>query len=217
MRSETDRLAEQKAYYRAVAAEYEDHALAEPGEDELVTALVDFEARGSVLELACGPGTWTEILLRHADSLTAVDAAPEMLEIAARRIDDERVEFIEADLFEWRPPAKFDVVFFGFLLSHIPDEVFGRFWMLVANCLSRSGRVFFVDDAHRSPEELREEDGPSAVHRRLNDGTEYEIVKVPHRPAELEARLRRLGWDATVNETAGPFYWGTAKPSKRSG
>src|SRR5207248_7842085 len=32
-------------------------------------------APGDVLELACGPGAWTERLLCHATSVTAVDAA----------------------------------------------------------------------------------------------------------------------------------------------
>jgi hypothetical protein len=40
------------------------------------------------------------------------------------------------------------------------------------------------------------------------DGRSYRIVKVPHRAAELQQRLRGLGWDITVTSTAGPFYWG---------
>jgi hypothetical protein len=27
-------------------------------------------------------------------------------------------------------------------------------------------------------------------------------------PADLERRLRTLGWDITVTPTAGPFFWG---------
>ena len=72
-------LGEQVAYYRAVAGEYEDHALPFPGGAELAEALDAFRPAGSVLELACGPGTWTAQLLRHATDVTAVDASPEML------------------------------------------------------------------------------------------------------------------------------------------
>ena len=35
-----------------------------------------------VLELACGTGTWTQVLLPIAHDITAIDAAPEMLAIA---------------------------------------------------------------------------------------------------------------------------------------
>lgn len=92
-------LDEQIAYYRAIASEYEDHALPSPGELELTAALEAFGPTGQVLELACGPGAWTERLLRHAESVIAVDAAPEMLARARARVGAERVRFIEADLF----------------------------------------------------------------------------------------------------------------------
>ncbi|MDP9643727.1 ubiquinone/menaquinone biosynthesis C-methylase UbiE [Actinopolyspora lacussalsi] len=38
-----------------------------------------------MLELACGPGTWTPELARHASTLTAVDSSPEMLRVARER------------------------------------------------------------------------------------------------------------------------------------
>ena len=38
--------------------------------------------------------------------------------------------------------------------------------------------------------------------RRLRDGRRYEIVKVYWWPDELHARLRTLGFDVTVRETA---------------
>jgi hypothetical protein len=45
---------EQLAYYRAVADEYEDHAIDAPGQDELLSAIASFRPTGDVLELACG-------------------------------------------------------------------------------------------------------------------------------------------------------------------
>jgi trans-aconitate methyltransferase len=87
-----------------------------------------------VLELACGPGVWTGQLLRHAADVTAVDASPEMLAIAAARVGRERVSFIQADLFTWKPDRRYDVVFIGFWLSHVPAERFESFWSLVADC-----------------------------------------------------------------------------------
>jgi hypothetical protein len=55
-------------YYRALAPEYEDHALpyVGPSADELVSTLDSFHPAGDVLELACGPGTWTPHLVRKA-------------------------------------------------------------------------------------------------------------------------------------------------------
>ena len=201
-------LEEQVTYYRALAADYLDQGLDLPGGDELAEALEAFRPAGSVLELACGPGVWTGQLLRHATDVTAVDSSPEMLAIAAARVGDERVRFVQADLFTWAPDRRYDVVFIGFWLSHVPLGRFESFWSLVADCLKEGGRVFFADDAYRTPDELVEGPSSSTIRRRLDDGTSYRIVKVPHRPPDLEGRLRRIGWDIKVTSTSGPFYWG---------
>jgi demethylmenaquinone methyltransferase/2-methoxy-6-polyprenyl-1,4-benzoquinol methylase len=100
------------------------------------------------------------------------------------------------------------VVFIGFWLSHVPAERFESFWSLVAGCLKPDGRVFFADDAYRTPDELVEGHLSATIRRQVPDGTAYRLVKVPHQPADLEGRLRQLGWDIKVNATAGPFYWG---------
>jgi trans-aconitate methyltransferase len=107
-------LAEQQAYYSALAPDYFDQLLDIPGGTELADRLDAFRPAGSVLDLACGPGTWTGCLLRHASDVTAVDASPEMLAIAASRVgDDAPVRFVEADLFTWEPDRRYDVVFMG--------------------------------------------------------------------------------------------------------
>lgn len=206
---ELDRLlGEQLAYYRALAGDYLNQDLGLPGGDELAEALDAFRPTGSVLELACGPGVWTSKLLRYTADVTAVDGSPEMLAIAAGQAGAERVRFIQADLFTWRPDRRYDVVFIGFWLSHVPAERFAAFWSLVADCLKPEGRVFFADDAYRTADELVEGPASSTIRRQVPGGTTYRLVKVPHQPADLERRLRRLGWDITVTATAGPFYWG---------
>jgi 2-polyprenyl-3-methyl-5-hydroxy-6-metoxy-1,4-benzoquinol methylase len=201
-------LSEQIAYYRALAPDYLDQGLDLPGGDELTEALDAFRPAGSVLEFACGPGIWTRQMLRYATDVTAVDASPEMLAIAAAHVDSDRVRFVQADLFTWKPDRRYDVVFIGFWLSHVPAERFESFWSLVADCLQPGGRVFFADDAYRTPDELTEGPSSSTIRRRLPDGTAYRIVKMPHRPADLERQLRQLGWDIKVTSTAGPFFWG---------
>ena len=207
-----DLLAEQVAFYRAVAPEYHEHGV--PGGDggELARALDEFAPRGDVLELACGPATWTPQLLRHADAVTCVDAAPEMLDIARRKVGgDERVRFVQADVFAYAPDRRHDVVFFGFWLSHVPLERFAGFWELVARCLKPGGRVFFADDGYRTPDELIEGEASTTIQRRLNDGSAHRIVKVPHTPASLQERLEALGWAITVHPTSGPFFWGAGR------
>ena len=202
-------LAEQLAYYRAVATEYDDHAIDVPGQDELLSAIDSFRPTGDVLELACGSGIWTEKLLRSATTVTAVDGAPEMLARARTRVGPSAVRFVEADLFSWKPDRRYDAVFFGFWISHVPEEKFVSFWSVVAEALQPGGRVFFFDDNHRTETELVEGVDSPIVERRLNDGTAFRVVKVPYEPSLLEQRLRDLQWNISVTGTSGPFYWGT--------
>lgn len=206
-------VAEQVAYYRAVAAEYESLSIPGWGGAEVVAALDAFHPAGDVLELACGPGVWTELLLRHANSVTAVDAAPEMLAKARARVREERVRFIEADLFSWKPERRYDVVFFGFWLSHVPPDRYETFWSLVEECLEPSGRVFFVDDSFRTPDELVEGECSSTIQRRLRNGAAHRLVKVAYVPAELERALSSLGWRFDISQTSGPIYWGAGRRS----
>ena len=209
-------LAEQIAYYRARAPLYTRSTIDGLPADalavaqrELPAALDRFRPAGEVLELACGPGTWTGQLLRHASAVTAIDASPEMLALAVQAVrDDDRARFELADIFDWTPPQRFDVVFFGFWLSHVPPERFDAFWGLIADCLGPDGRVSFVDDGYRTEDELVWGDHPTTIRRRVADGRAFRIVKVPHEPAALERRLAELGWSVAVTQVAGTFYWG---------
>ncbi len=126
-------LAEQVAYYRALAPEYEANS-PWPYDEALRVALSGaldaFQPGGDVLELACGTGVCTETLVAYASRLDAVDVSPEMLAIASARVPKEHVHFIESDIFGWQPARRYDVVFFSAWLSHVPPQRFERFWAL---------------------------------------------------------------------------------------
>ncbi len=203
----------QQAYYRARAPAYFEEAMLPRSGEQAEALKADLAAcfdqyfTGDMLELACGPGTWTGMLADRARTLTAVDGAPEMLALAAERASCGRVHFVEANLFEWRPARRYDGVFFGFWLSHVPDERFEGFWSLVADALNPSGRVVFIDDAIRSPEELVYGADAKVVRRILPDGSHHRVVKMPHTPQELGARLATLGWQFEMHDAA-PLFWG---------
>ena len=209
MRAQDVVLSEQVADYRARASDYLDQARLVPGFDDVARAVTAFEASGAVLDLACGPGTWTPILLTTARTVTAVDAAPEMLDQARRRVGDARVEFVQADLFSWRPSHAYDTVFFGFCLSHVPPGRFDSFWRLVDASLAPGGRVFFVDDALRTSDEMRGGHEPSTIVRRTADGDEHRLVKVPYTSEALQSRLASLGWLIEVHDVVDGLFWGS--------
>ncbi|MDX6504610.1 MAG: hypothetical protein QOE29_1735 [Gaiellaceae bacterium] len=205
---------EQQRYYSARAPEYDDWWLRRGRYDfgpeanarwfadaaEAEGLLDTFGPRGDVLELAAGTGLWTRHLVRYADTLTAVDAAPETLEINRARVDAE-VEYVVADLFTWEPPRRYDVCFFGFWLSHVPPTRFAEFWQLVDRALEPDGRFFFVDSADPTPGTPSVQVDEHRSRRTLADGREFEVVKRWYEPGTLERDLANLGWRASVGTT----------------
>ena len=218
---------EQIAYYRARAGEYDQWFLRQGRYDRgadanarwfaeaalVEAALEAFAPASRVLEMACGTGLWTRHLARFADSLTALDASPEVLKINRARVQDPKVLYAEADLLNWTPDGVYDVVFFSFWLSHVPPERFESFWAMVQSCLAPGGRVFFVDslyDGTSTAADHRLEEAASETQtRRLNDGREFRIVKVFHQPEELAQKLAALGWEFNVQSTPSYFLYGS--------
>lgn len=219
----------QIAYYQARASEYDEWFLRQgrydrgPTQnaqwftevDEVRQQLVRFNPTGEVLELACGTGWWTGQLLQYAHHLTAVDAAAEVLAINRTRYGHHPIDYVQADLFTWRPTRSYDAVFFSFWLSHVPPERFAAFWRSIAEALQPGGRVFFLDSLASDSSTARDQawsPEPTILQsRRLNDGREFEIVKIYYRPEALSAQLRALGWHVTVSTTSHYFLHGTAR------
>lgn len=209
-------LAEQIAYYRARASEYDRTSPLAYDPDvrgELAAALEAFAPRGEVLELACGTGEWTAELARHATRLTAVDASPEMLALNRHRVGAANVRYLQADLFAWTPPAHYDVVFFSAWLTHVPPQRFDTFWALVAGCLNDQGRVFMIDElpAVAAHERVIADAPAPSVERDLETGARYRTVKAFYAPATLTARLAALGWKAETRTVGWRYFYAAAR------
>ena len=219
-------LKEQLEYYQARASEYDewflrqgrydrgpDHRTSWFREVALVEAALQEELQsGEVLELACGTGLWTQHLVRQHSRVVAVDGSREAIAINRRRVQSDVVEYVLADLFTWQPEARFDAVFVGFWLSHVPRNEFDRFWATVAASLKPKGQVFFIDSLFEQASTARDHellDQSGLIQRRLNDGREYRIVKVFYEPASLERRLSSLGWKGWIRSSGQFFLYGS--------
>jgi demethylmenaquinone methyltransferase/2-methoxy-6-polyprenyl-1,4-benzoquinol methylase len=184
---------------------------------ELEAELERFAPHGDVLELAAGTGNWTRHLLRYADRITAVDAAPEVLELNRAKLGA-AVEYVLADVFAWEPPRAFDVCFFGFWLSHVPSGRFEEFWQFVERALKPDGRVFLIDNARLGDPRHTVGVSGEVVRRSLSDGREFEIVKRFRTAPELERDLVALGWQISAGATPdGHFVFASGqRPSRVS-
>jgi SAM-dependent methyltransferase len=224
-RDDQARIREQIAFYREQARR---HAVDRDGPEmqellrsyfedpevrEVVRTYCPPSARG--LELASGAGRWTGPLLDVCEHITAVDASSEMHDVSRSRHGEGRIEYVVADLFEYRPDRHYDLIFAGYWLSHVPAARFRPFWSMLRDALAPGGRVVMVDDGIRDAdgtERFADDPTGGGEHRRLN-GREFTIVKMTYAPTELEARLAEVGWRATVTLLTPATYVLDAQPS----
>lgn len=167
-----------------------------------------------VLELAAGTGLWTERLANSAKRVVAIDGSPEVIAINRNRLSGSDVEYQIADIFTWQPRRTFDVVFFSFWLSHVPTQRFEAFWDTVRLALNPRGNAFFIDSLFEQTSTARDHaplDRSGTVRRKLNDGREFQIVKVFYEPVNLERRLRELGWIGRVRPSGKFFVYGSLR------
>jgi len=212
-------LGEQKRYYAERAGEYDDWwyrrgryelspaALARWQADvtEAETALATLMDGGSALELAAGTGIWTRKLVELADRVVAVDANAETLALNTSDAD-----LVRADVFEWRPVEGFDLVFFSFWLSHVPEERFDDFWATVRTALAPRGVVFLLDSGAGDTAHTGIDQADWEETRSLTDGRTFRIVKRRWAPDELAERVRPLGFELDLRDTTnGHFVYGS--------
>jgi ubiquinone/menaquinone biosynthesis C-methylase UbiE len=203
-----DILGEQLAYYRARAQEY-DESIQEVGRfatpepvrpntdrewASIVAAIHALAPVGDVLELACGTGMWTQELVKIAASVTALDGAPEMVEANRAKLNDPRVNYQVVDLFQWHPEEQYDLVFFGFWLSHVPPDRLPIFLDKVSRSVRPGGRLFIVDEPNSNSPLSGENEGGQFQNRTLHDGREFRIVKVYYDPTEIQSALAERGF-----------------------
>jgi SAM-dependent methyltransferase len=208
-------LGNQIAYYQARAATY-DQAY-DPSERPMIddwradmTALTAaFDAVpivGDVLEIAAGTGRWTERVVRRASRVTALDAAPEMVAINCRRLGPfaTRVDYIDADVFAWKPDRTWDACVSCFWVCHVPDEQLARFAATVASAVRTSGLVVFADKA------MPPSPAPPVVARTVGDQL-FTIIDRPRSTAELVEPFAAAGIQLSVNAIGSRFVLGQGK------
>jgi 2-polyprenyl-3-methyl-5-hydroxy-6-metoxy-1,4-benzoquinol methylase len=210
-------LTSQAEYYRRRAKEYDATSYGDlaAARVRIARVVAQLQPAGTVLEIACGTGLWTEALAGVAQTLTAIDVAPETVAIARERVTASNVRFEVADVFSWSTAERFDVIFFSAWLSHVPSEQFDQFWQLLRSLLADGGRVLFVDE----PIELSEKEAylpgsEEIVERQLRDGSTYRLVKNFVDPDRLEQRLHDLGWQCRMWRDHDDWVWicGEAHP-----
>ena len=202
-------------YYAARAAEYE-RIYAKPERQADLARLRDLVPaylRGRrVLEIACGTGYWTAIVAPVAATLLATDVVPEVIAIArAKPLPTGRVEFRLADAWALADvPGVFDAALACFWWSHVPRQDVPRFLDTLHRRLGPGARVLFLDNRYvegsSTPIARTDAAGNTYQRRRLEDGTEHEVLKNFPEPEDLRRALADAG-GRSVEIQQLAYYW----------
>ncbi|HVO76027.1 MAG TPA: class I SAM-dependent methyltransferase [Ignavibacteriaceae bacterium] len=100
----------------------------------------------NVLEIGCGTGKNTEWLLSKAERIIGVDFSEKMLEKAEKKIKNNKVKFVQADIRnEWNFGNDFDLITCSLVLEHIQDL---NFIFHQANRSLTKGGYFYLGELH---------------------------------------------------------------------
>ena len=201
---------DQIAYYRARAPWYDDVYDCTGDYDrgpelngqwladlaQLEAALSRASLHGDCVELGAGTGYWTERALDRVDRLWALDAVPEVLEIARARLGPRatRVAFEVVDLWAWAPNRVWDCALACFFIEHVPDEVLPGMLGALHDALRPGGTVFVAEGAAYATE--------PQVETREIDGRQFQVVERRRTPAELTEVFGAAGFSVEVTNSA---------------
>lgn len=107
--------------------------------------LMQIEPGMRVLELGCGTGSITKLMVERGANVTAVDGAAAMLTRA--RIRAPNAQFMQANLEELQPTNTYQRVLFAFVLHELPSDLRQRALNTAVEALEHDGRLIVLDHA----------------------------------------------------------------------
>ncbi|NNG27012.1 MAG: class I SAM-dependent methyltransferase, partial [Ignavibacteriaceae bacterium] len=203
-----------ETYYSCRASEYE-KIYEKPERQEnlksLKRLLKDFFQYKSVLEIACGTGYWTEIISNTAHSIVAIDSSNEVLDIARfKSYKKDNVKFINDDALSLSKIKRtFDSAFYGFWFSHIQKNDIESFITNLHRKLYPFSFVVMIDNNYvegsSTPVSRKDEEGNTFQLRKLEDGSEYEVLKNFYLEDELKYIFKNYSSNFEIINLK--YYW----------
>jgi 2-polyprenyl-3-methyl-5-hydroxy-6-metoxy-1,4-benzoquinol methylase len=83
--------------------------------------LLDLRGHENILEIGCGPGTWTRVVAERAQHVTAVDISQEMIRRASTFVPAGKVDFIHSDVMHAQLDRTFDRVVSLRAIEYVSD------------------------------------------------------------------------------------------------
>jgi ubiquinone/menaquinone biosynthesis C-methylase UbiE len=155
-----------------------------------------------VLEIACGPGFWTQFAAETAVSVTATDYNPSTLDEARKKgLPLDRVSLLQADAYRLDlSPGVFDAILAVDWLAHVPLSRMEGFLAGAVRRVRSGSPIVFVDQlagAH-SVTGVFDDEGNPIQERRLSDGSTFRVIKHFLSDAQIEALFSGFAGDLSI-------------------
>jgi len=96
----------------------------------------------SILEIGCGIGTLTSLLVKNAGSVLAVDISPTSIEIAKKNLASSgNISFKVSDMSDFDVNQQFDFIMLPDVMEHIPIEQHKDIFGKLKNVLAENGKI----------------------------------------------------------------------------
>lgn len=161
----------------------------------LAKAIQERKHRGKALDLGCGAGVFSVYMAKAGYQVTGLDFIPKALEMARELANKNNVDvsWVHADLLNWNPETKFDIILDSGCLHTIGDK--NKFKQKIVSWLAPDGdfilghfgrRGFFdwrpVGPIRRSKEQLEQLFSPE-LKLKAYDARVQENVPMPIGPS----------------------------------
>lgn len=147
--------------------------------------------RSRVLEVGCGIGTLTGLLLKYVSKgeVVAVDISPASVEIARKRLQNyPNVRFMVSDMTDFSHPGVFDFIVLPDVLEHIPSDQHRSLFRTLADHMHENSVILIhiphpraIDYIRRtSPDQLQIVDQAIEANALLDDAYSSDLVLVSY-------------------------------------
>ncbi|PCJ57763.1 MAG: hypothetical protein COA79_14855 [Planctomycetota bacterium] len=184
-----DNLDEMTSYYGQLAPRYEskqgkDVELSEDHQKYWKTLFSCFQKHVTgcnILEIGCGPGTWTQQLAGVAQSVMATDYNESTLvEARKKTYHYNNVQFLQADAYDLsNVEGEFNVGFAKDWFSHIPISKVNLFFDAFHKKIGIGGKVILADTYYKDP---RVPEEPKRFSHIDDEGNIYHNRRIPGDP-----------------------------------
>lgn len=134
-----------------------------------------------VLEIACGPGFWTQFASETATSVVATDYNQSTLDEAKnKKLPFDRVSLLQADAYRLHLiPGVFDAILSVDWLAHVPLSKMESFLSGALGRVRSGSPLMFIDQlpGEHSVSGVFDTDGNHLQERALPDGSTFRVIK----------------------------------------